>query len=634
MTDKNLLDFPEAYQVNLEDYLHISQGGADKKILAKLTPMVNPAIVFRGEWLPNVQYLPNDLVTHDSIVWLCKTQNTSSNFPFENGSTAFVVYQGVTKRQQYSKRISVIGSNVSFGNEGTYNNGFIQNLATILSGSPRYYSISNASIEGNTTTEMIVRFHKDILPTDPDIVIICISLSEQGLQSASSGVAKKAIYDWYIKDIIQLAAMVRQIGAEPVIMGEIPNNNYTVEDYGYVKQAISLFEASDFHYVNTLACLDDFSGGYVNSVLHGSEHTDKEWPSTDGHGVILSSIPLELFDKVLFGNDKHIHDPKIKSKYVVGSGTSGLVSSYKSTSSGYGLSKDSLTVMFDVRRPEGITDNKTILSIATATSDTTNLVSIKNATNYWEVLDNTDSPLVSGSIRPSNDNKTANICLTLNNYANEVRFYIDGQYMGSGTPAIPPLGVIYFGGRPDSFTTNAVGYEISNIKIWRTTFNEDQVMDAYLGNTPKANLCLYSPAILNGSSRLINLAKSDTYLELIQTNGTILTDTKDPQTSNLIFITSSTYTPSVANIDSITKITHATGCTVTVNTGIAAIGAKMEFRQGGAGALTFTAGSNVTLTAPTGLTAVSVRQGDLVTLYLESYSGATENWVIYGALAP
>lgn len=636
MTDKNLLDFPEAYQVNLEDYLHISQGGADKKILAKLTPMVNPAIVFRGEWLPNVQYLPNDLVTYDSIVWICKTQNTSSNFPFEHGSTAFVVYQGVTKRQQYSKRISVIGSNVSFGNEGTYNTGFIQNLTTILSASPRYYTVSNASVEGNTTTEMIVRFHKDILPTDPDIVIICISLSEQGIQSASSGAAKKAIYDWYIKDVIQLATMVRQIGAEPVIMGEIPNNNYDGEDYGYVRQAIDFFEASDFHYVNTLACLDAFSGLYQSSALHGVNHTDRQWPSSSGHGYILSSIPLELFDSILAGNDKYIYDPQVENKYVIGTGTSGLVAQYSSASSGYGASKECLTLMLDVRIPEGITRGKTILSMSDTESSPTSFISLRDNGTNFEVLDGSNAVIITAPLGYTDYGKylTNSICITIHSNTNSVRLYVNGSYENEASLAVPSISGIFFGGKPDVFTNNAVGYEISNIRLWRTMLHPEQINAAYTGNLPKGNLSLYSPAILNGSSRLINLAKSDTYVEIVQTTGMVITKAKDPEFNFLFFDTAATYTPSKWNLGNITKITHATGCTVTVNAGIATVGAKMEFRQGGAGKLTFTAGSNVTITAPTGLTAVSLRQGDLVTLYLESYSGATENWVIYGALTP
>ena len=122
-------------------------------------------------------------------------------------------FDSMFNRATQNRKILVFGSSVAYGYGSPTFNGWARRLAAALA--PRGYTMVNKSIGGNKTTDLIGRFYADVVPENPGIVILGLSLANEGLL----GIYKEAVYTQYITNMRRLVAMCREMGYKVIVTG-------------------------------------------------------------------------------------------------------------------------------------------------------------------------------------------------------------------------------------------------------------------------------------------------------------------------------------------------------------------------------------------------------------------------------
>mgnify|MGYP000872988833 CR=1 FL=1 len=414
-----------------------------------------------------------------------------------NGSLAYVKIGREGDNFYKRKRIVVIGSSVPSGTGATSNYGYMQRLATAL---PEYEFI-NVSIGGNNTTSVMNRFFADVAHHQPNIVIIALSLGNEGLQSASD---KATLCRNYINNFYTLAEWCRTIGAKAVFTGAYPRNDYSATDYKYLKQTNQILENSGLPYINLLGCIDDGAGHWRTGMWSDALH-----PNDIGHEAMFRSIPLSLFNSLV--PNESLSPITVKQRFVIklGTQTTAVPLAYLPENP-FG----SVTAMCTVRRSDTSTDGKAFL-VFNSTSYPSTPLRIRNDTDYWSLCLGTTNYVTSTKLSSLKDE--THLALKSDYYTNTHTLYVDGLPVGSFTADIGTVTSINFGGRNDDHGVNAVDYEFSNFAIWRTGLSDEQVWDAYNDIYSKSSLCVLSPpneSEGNSTTSLVNLAPSETNLKI------------------------------------------------------------------------------------------------------------------------
>ena len=190
-----------------------------------------------------------------------------------------------------NKKLVIFGSSVAYGQGASQNQGWAYKLAQVLT--PQGYTVVNKSIPGNNTQALINRFYKDVVPEQPDVVIIALSFANEGLQSATRPDDKSNVYLNYVNKLYTLVGMCRKAGIRAVVTGIYPANVYSEDDYTLLKNFDDEMENSDIPFINFLGAADDGHGHWRSGMFADALH-----PNDIGHEAMFRAIPPGFFDKV------------------------------------------------------------------------------------------------------------------------------------------------------------------------------------------------------------------------------------------------------------------------------------------------------------------------------------------------
>jgi lysophospholipase L1-like esterase len=218
-------------------------------------------------------------------------------------------YLGVMKIQQVApvitepycatkdnSRIAIMGSSVPSGTGATNNQGYAQLYAQLLtaranSGVGQPWNVSNISVPGNNTINVINRWDNDLLPLCSKYVIYALSLGNEGITTGG-----QATFDQFRDNLKLLINKSRQQGIEPIITNCYSREDYTATEYNFIKQMNLLIHSWNVASVNLLGALDNGAGkwatGYKSDDLH---------PNDAGHLEFRYAIVPSLFDALKAG---------------------------------------------------------------------------------------------------------------------------------------------------------------------------------------------------------------------------------------------------------------------------------------------------------------------------------------------
>lgn len=184
-------------------------------------------------------------------------------------------------------KIVVIGSSVALGCSAWLLKGWAWQLAQALK--PNGHQLVNVSQLGANVSTTIARFAQVVAPYRPHIVIIALSLGNEGLAHCPAN-QRRMVQRRFESGLQQLINMTREMGAYPILGGVYPNGDYTSEHYELLLDTHHRMQTWNLPILNWLSALDDGQGRWKPGIFLDVAH-----PNSLGHRVMFEAIALQWF---------------------------------------------------------------------------------------------------------------------------------------------------------------------------------------------------------------------------------------------------------------------------------------------------------------------------------------------------
>ncbi len=186
-------------------------------------------------------------------------------------------------------KIVVVGSSVALGHKAWLLKGWAWLLGQALQ-QTYGHQLVNVSEVGANVGRTIERFPSVVTPAKPDVVIIALSLGNEGLAYCSPH-ERRAVQRRFESGLQQLVKMTREIGARPILGGVYPHGNYNSDHYWLLKGTHNRMLNWDVPVLDWLAILDDGQGNWKTGTSFDPSH-----PNIIGHRLMYQAIDLRLFE--------------------------------------------------------------------------------------------------------------------------------------------------------------------------------------------------------------------------------------------------------------------------------------------------------------------------------------------------
>jgi lysophospholipase L1-like esterase len=192
-----------------------------------------------------------------------------------------------------NRKIIILGSSVASGWVTSYQekydfkNGYAYRLERYLA--DKGFIVINKSVPGDNTADVLARFDKDVLYENPDIVLIGLSLANEGLETGDPDSVSLS-FETGMKKIIERC---EENNIKPVLGLCYANNNFTPEQYSYLKKMNLKMNCWGYPCINFLGALEDGNGHFPEGTTFDPNH-----PNNLGHEEFYLSIPPGLFKAI------------------------------------------------------------------------------------------------------------------------------------------------------------------------------------------------------------------------------------------------------------------------------------------------------------------------------------------------
>lgn len=189
---------------------------------------------------------------------------------------------------QTGLKIVVLGSSVALGCSAWMLRGWAWRLGRALQQGYGHQLVNVSQVGANISTT-IARFSQAVGPERPDIVIIALSLGNEGFASCAPQ-HRSAVQRRFENGLQQLIKMTRQIGAYPILGGLYPNGDYSSEHYALLRDSQQRMASWGVPVLDWLADLSDSQGQWQAGLCFDAAH-----PNSIGHQRMFEAIDLNLF---------------------------------------------------------------------------------------------------------------------------------------------------------------------------------------------------------------------------------------------------------------------------------------------------------------------------------------------------
>ena len=247
----------------------------------------------------NSTILVTDTITPDVNGQICiAIKNEISNFAYlsvmkiQEVNAPVVKIPFCTVREQY--QIAFMGSSVCYGSGASnVNNGYAylykQLLANRWSKTIGHdWNVSNISIGGQNTINVLDRWNSDLLPLCTKYVIYGLSLGNEGITTGGQNT-----FNQFRDNMLKLISQAKAKGMIPVVINCYTRTDYNLTDYDYVKKMNLLIHSWDVPSINSLGSIDDGTGKWVSSYRADDAH-----PNDLGHKEFSYAFVPSLFDAI------------------------------------------------------------------------------------------------------------------------------------------------------------------------------------------------------------------------------------------------------------------------------------------------------------------------------------------------
>jgi lysophospholipase L1-like esterase len=211
-------------------------------------------------------------------------------FPYGYIETA-IASEAETKPEtdaQNGLKVLVLGSSVAMGCSAWLLNGWANQLGLTLKEKFGHQLINRSQLGANVSST-IERFASVVVPEKPDLVIISLSLGNEGLAYCRPH-DRRAVQRRYESGLQQLIKMTQDLGAIPVIGGLYPHGDYNPEHNWLLRDTHHRMLRWGVPILDWLDVLDDGDGGWKSEISLDIAH-----PNTAGHKLMFEVIDLDIF---------------------------------------------------------------------------------------------------------------------------------------------------------------------------------------------------------------------------------------------------------------------------------------------------------------------------------------------------
>lgn len=401
-------------------------------------------------------------------------------------------------------KISQMGSSVSYGTGATSNHGYAWLYSQLLaqrnvSGNGLNWTLSNISVPGNNTTDLLNRWDNDLLNDGSQYVVYALSLGNEGIVGGG-----QAVFDQFKNNMLLMISKARSVGKIPIIANCYVRADFGASEYNYVKQMDLLIHDWDVPSINLLGAIDDGTGKWPVSPLN--YQFDANHPNDAGHAELFYSIVPSVFDALNAGKAQ----PQLYTNTYLSSGKA-------SNSDKLVFSPENIIHPFTLSVDIRTTFAGTISSFKQGSTFGTVLIESSGCVSY---VSPTGLKITGTSV--VNDGQWHKITLTHYYAWGQTILYIDNTESGRTTEKLTA----------SDFYLNDINapanIDYRNWMFYRAGMNASEIAALCSSKMLKSSLELYAP--LDGQHLLSN----DTLLNLAQSTNTIQRIGVSTATSNLI----------------------------------------------------------------------------------------------------
>ena len=184
-------------------------------------------------------------------------------------------------------KIAVIGSSVAAGQKAWLRHGWVKLLGDRL-GLDYGHQVINLSEAGANVDRTIHRFPDVVAPLQPDIVIIALSLGNEGFATCPPH-HRRAIKRRFEGGLQQLIKMTLAIGAMPILGGVYPHNDYESAHQHMLGETDRRMASWGVPVLDWLAQIADGQGRWLPNISFDPAH-----PNSLGHLKMYEAIAPQI----------------------------------------------------------------------------------------------------------------------------------------------------------------------------------------------------------------------------------------------------------------------------------------------------------------------------------------------------
>lgn len=398
--------------------------------------------------------------------------------------------------QNKKVNVTFFGSSVCKGAGAEDNHGYAHQLFhnnnSINTEKFKYF---NASTGGDNTlrVERFDRLTKKLYPTNPNIVVIGLSLGNEGIGYPTNEIGRERIVEQFRSRLLTMADSLHNQGMQPVIVNCYANTFFNDAQYNSTKKMNRIINTWDYPSINVLGTIDDGTGKWVDGFVNDPWH-----PSYEGHTEMSYAFVPSLFEAITQGKKtpKLDWNPSfytLKNEKAV---TEALSFNVEHT-------MHSFSISFKFK---GVKDG----SIAgfTANGERSEISTDFYYAKYKGLKE----------IYPKHQAKNWNHVVLSHNYANQrTQFFLNGKLVGEVKEQLSPS-EIHFGGTAETM-------DIKDVCIYRSSLNEDEAQDLFENKFIQSSLEFYNPMTkpisgkaLENQAQSLSILKINTKVEFVHKN--------------------------------------------------------------------------------------------------------------------
>lgn len=187
------------------------------------------------------------------------------------------------------RKILVTGSSVALGCSAWLLKGWAWHLEQALR--QRYgHQLVNRSILGGKIATLIEYFPKILAAENPDLVVISLSLGNEGLAYCPPH-QRQAVQQRFEAGLQQLIRMTQKIGVPLILGGVYPHGDYSLEHHSILRETRERMLSFGIPVLDWLPALYDGAGRWKKGLSFDVAH-----PNSQGHRLMYEAINLSLFN--------------------------------------------------------------------------------------------------------------------------------------------------------------------------------------------------------------------------------------------------------------------------------------------------------------------------------------------------